>query len=404
MTTLTTADLTAADTEGTGVFDVLMRAVKAHLDAEFKRGSIKGAEYSTVYLGSLNLAMQTGLSFLLQQQKSGLEVSLLEKQLLLAQTQVDKAAIELAMLFASQDKIPAEIAQLTAQTAMVTQQTANLVADGLNTPKQGLVMDAQKAQITQQTTNLATEKLGIESKTAQTAQQTSNLAAEALNIPKQGTVLTNQGLQVAQQTANLTAETLNVPKQGVLLDAQAAISAQQKSNLVSEGLGIVAKTAQAGQQTSNLVTENLSTIAKTSLTAQQKLNAVIEGTLLTAKTCESQAQFHLITSTTEKSAGEIVLLAQKTATEKAQIQALGVDADSVVGKQKALYGAQTTGFARDAEQKAAKLMADTWSVRRTTDEGTIAGKDPTKPESIDNMLGDANLARAITKLLSGVGA
>jgi hypothetical protein len=70
--------------------------------------------------------------------------------------------------------------------------------------------------------------------------------------------------------------------------------------------------------------------------------------------------------------------------------------DSVVGRQKALYQAQTDGFTRDAEQKAAKLLVDTWSVRRTTDEGTVA--DGT------NMLNDATVGRAITKLLDGVGA
>ena len=41
-------------------------------------------------------------------------------------------------------------------------------------------------------------------------------------------------------------------------------------------------------------------------------------------------------------------------------------------------------------------MADTWNVRRTTDDGTVA--DTT------NMLNDATIGRAINKMLSGVGA
>lgn len=270
MTTITVTDLTSASPAGAGTFDVLMRAVKAHLDEEFKRGTLKGPEYATVYLGSVNLAMQTGMSFLLQQQKVGLEVSLLEKQLLLAQAQVDKAAIELAMLTASQGKVPLEIAQLTAQNLLIT---------------------------------------------------------------------------------------------------------QQKTNLVSENLGILSKTA---------------------LTDQQKLNAVIEGTVLVAQECKVRAEYNLTLSATTKSAREIDLLTQKTATEKAQILALGVDDNSIIGKQKLLYAAQSDGFKRDAEQKAAKLLADTWSVRRTTDEATVA--DAT------NMLNDVAVGRAITKLLAGVGA
>ena len=214
MAALTIDELSVATTNGTGVFDVLMRAVKAHLEQEFNQNRIRGPEYSTVYLGSLDQAMQTGLAFLLQKRKNDLEAELLTKQIALAE--------------------------------------------------------------------------------------------------------------------------------------------------------------------------------------QQRLNAVIEGTVLVAQECKLRAEFDLITAQTLKSNQELALLAQKVATEKAQTQAIGVDADSVIGKQKALYTAQADGFKRDAEQKAAKLLADTWSVRRTTDEGTVA--DAT------NKLNDATVGRAIDKMLDGVGA
>jgi hypothetical protein len=192
---------------GVGVFDVLMKAARAHLDDQFTQGRIRGPEYSTVYLGSLELAMQTALAFVLQQRKNDLEAQLVE---------------------------------------------------------------------------------------------------------------------------------------------------------------------------------------------QQVANAVLEGTVLVAQECKLRAEFDLTVSATEKSAQEILLLAQKIATEKAQILSTGVDANSVIGKQKLLYEAQTNGFARDAEQKAAKLLVDSWSVRRTTDEGTVA--DAT------NMLYDTAVGRAVTKVLEGVGA
>lgn len=132
------------------------------------------------------------------------------------------------------------------------------------------------------------------------------------------------------------------------------------------------------------------------LTNQQRINAEVEMTVLQAQKCKLDAEFDLIKEQTIKSAQETLLLAQKVTTEKAQVSSIGVDADSVVGRQKSLYAAQTNGFARDAEQKAAKLMADTWNVRRTTDEGTVA--DGT------NMLNDATVGRAINKMLQGVGA
>lgn len=203
---ITLADLTTTTLEGTGVFDVLMRANKAHLENEFTKGRIKGPEYATVYLGSLQAVLSASLQFLLQRDKVNQEVKLLE-----------------------------------------------------------------------------------------------------------------------QNTAN----------------------------------------------------------------------AVIEGTVLTATECKLKAEFDVLMLTKDKTAQETNLLLQKVVTERAQVTSLGVDADSVVGKQKALYSAQTAGFTRDAEQKAAKVMVDSWNVRRTTNEDTMA--DPAN-------LGDAAVARAVNKLLGGVGA
>ena len=243
ITPVTLADLTGATLDGTGVFDVLMRANKAHLESEYTKNRIKGPEYASVYLGSLEAVMKTALAFLLQKDKSSLEAQLLEQQILVAQQQVLKSQQEVL-------QIQAEILHITAQTGLVTQQAAN---------------------------------------------------------------------------------------------------------------------------------------------------AIIEGTVLTATKCKLDAEFDVLMLTKDKTAQETALLSQKVLTERAQTIALGVDADSVIGKQKELYGAQTSGFTRDAEQKVAKVMVDSWNVRRTTDEtGTLA-------DGVNN-LNDAAVGRAVTKLLAGVGA
>lgn len=138
------------------------------------------------------------------------------------------------------------------------------------------------------------------------------------------------------------------------------------------------------------------TKSEVELVKQQTANAIIEGDNLTKQGCLLAAQYDLAMENKLKAVAETSLLTQKVITEKAQTIGSGVDADSVVGRQKALYLAQINGFQRDAEQKVAKLLADTWNVRRTTDEGTVA--DGT------NMLNDATVGRAINKALEGVGA
>ena len=312
ITPITLNDLTLATLDGTGVFDVLMRANKAHLEAEYSKNRIKGSEYATVYLGSLEAVLNAALQFLLQKDKIALEAQLIEQQILLAQVEVIKAN--------------AQVLQTQAQTELVKQQTANALAE-----------------------------LAI-------------LQANALKIPAEIAHLQAQTAMVGQQTENLDAELLNIPKQGIVLDKQA--------------LDIVAKTTMTTQQTSNLVAE--------------ALNIPKQGAVLDGQKCKLDAEFDLLKTTNLKTAEEQALLAWKTTTEKAQTTALGVDDNSVIGKQKALYTAQTSGFTRDAEQKAADLMAKTWMARRTTDEATVA-------DGV-NMLNDAAVGRAVNKLLSGVGA
>lgn len=220
----------------------------------------------------------------------------------------------------------------------------------------------------------------VELQKAQVALEIARL--EALRVPAEidkirSDILVNEanilniGAETArteQQTSNLAAEALNIPKQGELLDAQSSKIAQEIVNLGSQ---------------------NLHTIQETS-------NAVIQGTVLEAQKCKLDAEYDILMATKLKVAQETSLLAQKVATEKAQTVGSGTDPDSVIGKQKLLYQAQTDGFQRDAEQKAAKLLVDTWNVRRTTDEGTEANNE--------NLLYDPAIGRAVSRLLEGVGA
>ncbi len=63
---------------------------------------------------------------------------------------------------------------------------------------------------------------------------------------------------------------------------------------------------------------------------------------------------------------------QKIKTEQAQISDTvdGQAVTGIVGAQIALYKQQKEGFIRDAEQKALKIVADTWITRKTVDDGT----------------------------------
>ena len=82
---------------------------------------------------------------------------------------------------------------------------------------------------------------------------------------------------------------------------------------------------------------------------------------------------------------------QKITTEKAQT----TDGYSgVIGKQVALYAAQATGFTRDSEQKAAKLVLDIVATQMTqNDEYTVAGTN----------LHATAIGAFVNKLATGIG-
>lgn len=141
--------------------------------------------------------------------------------------------------------------------------------------------------------------------------------------------------------------------------------------------------------------ENLLRTQDIDLRTQQVLNAEKEYDVLEAQKCKLQAEFDLVVANTAKAGSEKTLLDQKTLTERAQITEAGVDANSVVGRQKDLYGAQTNGFARNAEQQAARIYKDIFSILR--------GTDPDIPASATNKFDETNTGQVMTKLMEGIG-
>ena len=171
---------------------------------------------------------------------------------------------------------------------------------------------------------------------------------------------------------------------------------QEAQLLAAQVATETAQTDLVNAQITNLSKERDKLDAEIALITQQTANAVTENTILIAQECKLRAEFDQLVEMKLKTVAETALLAQKKVTEQGQTSGTGVDADSVIGRQKALYQAQADGFLRDAEQKGTKIMLDTWNVRRTTDAATVA--DAT------NKLNDETIGRVVDKLLAGINA
>lgn len=297
-TPITLPDLTQAKVDGTGAFDTLMRSMVGHLELEFNKGRLRGADYANVYLNALTPVLQNAVVFLLQKDEAANKAALVDAQVRLTEVQILLAEAELERELIQKELVQAQVDKLKAETINVQQQLNNLKSEDILLNKQAAKLDAD--------TDIS-----------------------------------------VQQLVNLKSEDIVLTKQALKLDADTINTQQQLNNLLAEE-------------------------------------------------CVLKSQFDINKSQNLQVISQTSLVNQKVATEKAQTSGLGIEPTSVIGKQITLYAAQAEGFKRDAEQKAAKIMIDSWNVRRTTDVGTVA--DAT------NQLNDPNVGRAVSALLGGVGA
>lgn len=193
-------DLTEAAVAGTGVFDVLMRAARSHLEEEFTRNRIKGPEYANVYLGSIEPVLVQSVEFLLNKDKAKYEAELIaaqiresEAKILLVEAQTEltkqqklnaenewlllaeqkaKMIAETALILQQKDNLEATLPQILEQTALITQQRLNAITEELIMHKQMCKLDAEydliMGQISKTTTETGLLAQKIQTEKAQT--------------------------------------------------------------------------------------------------------------------------------------------------------------------------------------------------------------------------------------------
>ena len=160
-----------------------------------------------------------------------------------------------------------------------------------------------------------------------------------------------------------------------------------------------------GQAIQFLLTKDQAALQAATLAAQYEKIALEKDILelqkqqLTLQLAHLEQQTLLIQSQILTDAAQRALINQKIVTEVAQTQDTPTSNTStgysgVVGKQNALYAAQTTGFTRDAEQKAAKLALDILATQLSTDDSMTVANTNMHPAAIGAL---------VQKLATGIG-
>ena len=88
--------------EGTGIFDVIIKAANENIKIQHKTSRITGAEYAEVYLGTMQSAISEAMKFVLQNDTLAKEIELKEAQI--AKINADKELINAQLLAYSEQQ------------------------------------------------------------------------------------------------------------------------------------------------------------------------------------------------------------------------------------------------------------------------------------------------------------
>ena len=359
-TPLNVNELTTAEIAGTGVFDVLMQSVKNHVQEEHAKSRITGKEYATVYLEALQSTMAQSIEYLLRAKTLGFELDNLGKQGVLLDHQAEIAIKDAQLKFA-------QIAQTQAQTELTEQQTKSAEAEAHKIP----------VEISLLRSNL--ELAAVE--------KDLRIAQVGLAETEKDIAVYNLANKTPVEVELLQAQTDNAQSQIALTEAQVVKITEENKVIPYTIERIQAEIANMTRQSDILEKELEIKISSLALQDKQLLLADAELQIRVLELDVKRAEV-------EAAQAQAQLYAAKVLTENAQTMD-AAHPNSVLGSNIAVLRAQAAGYARDAEQKAAKILVDAWNVQRNTDEGITA--------NADNLLYDQSIGKAVSAMLRGAG-
>ena len=127
---LTNDSLTEGCIEGNGTFDIIMKALKDHLNFEFQQGRISGAEYTKAYIASIQTALQCAVQYLLGRDNAYYQALGTQAQAITASIGAYTAKVQLAIAQAQAHLNKAQYANTVLGLAQTDKQTILLREQG----------------------------------------------------------------------------------------------------------------------------------------------------------------------------------------------------------------------------------------------------------------------------------
>lgn len=148
---LTNEALTERQVNGNGTFDALMAGFAAHLQVEFERNRITGAEYTKAYIALTESAMGNGVQFLLGRDQAFWQAQTAQIQAFTARIALEAAKVQLvtAQFEASNQRANFALTKMKIATEEVTYCTAKFSLDNL-LPQQVKNLTVQESLLKEQ--------------------------------------------------------------------------------------------------------------------------------------------------------------------------------------------------------------------------------------------------------------
>ena len=463
---LSIEELTTTTLDGTGVLDVLLRTLDTHLAYQYDRGRIDGVQYAQIYAELYASNLSASITYSVERQKLGYVLANLqaEGQLILLNGQKSEAEIEgikadteqTKYITANQlpvqvanlgkegellgkrvsiaeleitEKIPAEILQTKAATALTQTQRDNIVEEMTLIPHRLSLLQGQLAQST--------------AETALTAKNTERVQAEIGKIPVEIEILRKQSLRedaniqlVNKQVEEITLQLTKIPKDILLTEAQTANQLASKEQTAATTERILKETTlRLPIEITNLTKQGDAITADIALTQARTEDAVASLAKIPAEIDYMQAQSAnmgkqtlILEKNLELKAGELDIQAQqitlgleeialkreqlaiakeqvkineaqsalymaKVVTEQAQTKGGIAETGSVIDYNNQVLQGQITGYKNDALQKSTKIYLDAWMV---------GAQAEIREANNINKLDDPSFGKVVMAMLDGV--
>lgn len=365
-TKLDIRELTEGRLDGSGVFDVLLKTIREHLQEEVREGRLSTLEYASVLVESLGNCLQHASAYALAKSSLALELLRKEQDILLVKQEILKSQAE------------------TKRLVQDTEQAAKIFEKELcKRTKELQILDVQLSQGEATINKLATETAVTIKEAALVDARIHQQLADTQRTTKE-LALQDQELilkQVAEQDALKRVELLDfelVQKNPVELQGLTLQNARVSAETELVGKDLLLKQAQMDLYAKDLDLKTAQ-LLQANYEFEHKLPVEIAALQATKANTESQTALYV----------------QKTATEKASTDSVGVDPDSHIGTQIALNKAQADGFKARSIQDATKVMVDAWSTQFQDDPSSAA------PDIYS--LNSVKVSATVQKMLTTVG-